>query len=78
MINPIKRYMEYKILMRVLSKHNTMDITKFMKMKPNDKFMVLFSHITATKIMQNIQMKLLWLILTVLCGSTGVVMYSIV
>lgn len=75
--NPIQQYKEYKDLMNTLSRHNTMDIARFIKMTTNEKFMVLFSHVLSTKIRVDIQFKLLMLILGVLCGSTFGVFYSI-
>jgi hypothetical protein len=74
-LNLIRRYREYNNLIKQLKDNNTTDIAKFMKLSTNQKFMVLFSHVTATKIKQDVQMKLLYMILTVLIGSTGGIAY---
>ena len=77
-LNLVRRYKEYDALIKELKDNNTTDIARFMKLDTNQKFMVLFSHITATKIKQDVQMKLLYMILTVVLGSTGGVAYMAV
>ena len=74
-LNLIRKYREYNTLIKELRDSNTTDIAQFMKLNTNQKFMVLFSHVTATKIKQDVQMKLLYMILTVVMGSTGGIAY---
>lgn len=74
-LNLIRRYMDYKDTLKELADNNTMEIAEFIEMDNNKRDIVLFSLITATKMKQEAQGKLLWLILTVLLGSTGGVVY---
>jgi len=75
-LNLYRKYKDYKDITKLLSDNNTMNIYEFMKLDADKKFIVLFSHVASTKIQQNIQMKLLYIILAAICSSTAIIGYT--
>ena len=71
-LNLYKRYKDYSILIKKFESTNTLDIDEFMKKSSKDKFMVLYSLLSSNKVKQDLQMKLLYLLIAILLGSTGI------
>jgi len=77
-LNLIKRYKMYRGKLDELSEINTTDVAEFMKMDNNQRDIVLFSLVTANKIKQDLQMKLLYVILTIVTASgSGTAYYAL-
>ena len=73
-LNLYKRYKMYKDLTKTLSSNNTMDICKFMEMDSDKRDLTLFSILSLNKLKIDTLAKLSYLIIMILCGSTGVSM----
>jgi len=71
-LNLYKRYKDYSVLIKKFESTNTLDIDEFMKKSSKDKFMVLYSLLSSNKVKQDLQMKLLYLLIAILLGSTGI------